>query len=128
MLTILTIGVLEFSNMLWQRQQMQIGVRDAVRYWSRCRPDFSSGACSLAVARNIAFHGNPAGTGPLRVPGWDDASELELVPATPPTAPQATDLVSGVGRMNYVSSPLFGALEISAITMSYSYSQRYFGW
>lgn len=125
-LTIFTIGILEFSNVFWQRQQMQIGVRDAVRYWSRCRPDFNP--CSLTIAKNFAFYGNATGTGTLRVPGWDESSELELTPATPPTSPDATSIVTGVGTVSYVSSPLFGALQIDAITFSYTYSQRYIGW
>lgn len=125
-LTILTVGMLEFPNMLWERQQMQIGVRDAVRYWSRCRPDFNP--CSQTIARNIAFYGNPAGTGALRVPGWNDAAELTLTPITPPASPTAASIVTGTGTLPYVSSPLFGALQIDAITMSYSYSQRYIGW
>jgi Flp pilus assembly protein TadG len=125
-LTILTAGVMEFSNMLWQRQQMQIGVRDAVRYWSRCRPDFNP--CTVTIARNIAFFGNPAGTGTPRVPGWSDATELTLEPATPPSSPDASSLVTGTGTVSYVSSPMFGALQIDAISFSYSYSQRYIGW
>lgn len=125
-LTILTAGVLEFSNMLWQRQQMQIGVRDAVRYWSRCRPDFNP--CTVTIARNIAFFGNPAGTGTARVPGWSEAAELTLEPATPPSSPDASSLVTGTGTVSYVSSPMFGALQIDAISFSYSYSQRYIGW
>ncbi len=125
-LTIMTAGVMEFSNMLWQRQQMQIGVRDAVRYWSRCRPTFNP--CTQAIARNIAFYGNPAGTGTLRVPGWDAASELTLTPVTPPASPNAASLVTGTGSASYVTSPMFGALNIGAITFTYTYSQRYIGW
>lgn len=125
-LTIMTLGMLEFSNMFWQRQQLQIGVRDAVRYWSRCRPTFN--ACSIATARNIAFYGNAAGTGALRVPGWSDAADLDLGPATPPTSPDATSMVTGTGTVSYVTSPFFGALEIDAITFNYTYSQRYIGW
>ncbi|NEY91255.1 TadE/TadG family type IV pilus assembly protein [Tabrizicola oligotrophica] len=125
-LTVMTIGTLEFANIFWQRQQMQIGVRDAVRYWSRCRPTFN--ACTVTMARNIAFYGNAAGTGSLRVPGWDEADELTLAPAEPPTSPDATSMVTGVGTVTYVTSPFFGALEIDAISFSYTYSQRYIGW
>ncbi|MBT8458711.1 MAG: pilus assembly protein, partial [Boseongicola sp.] len=37
-LSLITFGILEFGNVMWQRQQLQVGVRDAARYWTRCRP------------------------------------------------------------------------------------------
>lgn len=124
--TIFAIGVLEFGSVFWQRQQLQTGVRDAARYWSRCRPDFSN--CSLAIARNIAFYGNPAGTGSLRVPNWDDASELDIAPAVPPGAPAAADLVTVTGTLTYAGSPLISRLSIPVMTITYQHQERYIGW
>ncbi|HEX9859438.1 MAG TPA: TadE/TadG family type IV pilus assembly protein [Paracoccaceae bacterium] len=124
--TLFAIAVLEFGSVFWQRQQLQTGVRDAARYWSRCRPDFSN--CSLTIARNIAFYGNPSGSGSLRVPNWNDASELDVTPATPPGAPEATDLVTVTGTLVYEGSPLIGKLSIPVMTITYQHTERYIGW
>lgn len=132
LLTILAVGMLEFGNMLWQRHQMQVGVRDAARYWARCRPGTDPAnpvmRCSLATARNLAFYGNPAGTGALRVPGWDNASELTITPATPPAVPTATDLVVATAAFPYQGSPLFSVLGLGSVELGYTYTLRYNGW
>lgn len=128
-LTILTFGILEFGNMMWQRQQLQVGVRDAARYWSRCKPDFNP--CDLATARNIAFYGDPRGTsGPnnLRVPGWDSEAELTISPATPPADPLATDIVTVAGNFVYQGSPVYGAVFGSTNQIGYFVTMRYQGW
>lgn len=133
---LLTFGILEFGNMMWQRQQMQVGVRDAARYWARCRPVESLGGgatqafmnCDVATARNIAFHGNPQGTGPLRVPGWDEANEITIEPAVPDTLPAADDLVTVSGEFTYQGSPVFDAVLGQAVTISYWTQTRYLGW
>ena len=125
-LIVFTFGILEFGNILVQRQQLQTGVRDAARYWSRCRPDFSN--CSLATARNIAFYGNPAGTGALRVPNWSEDSMLVITPETPPGAPVATDLVEVTGTVNYLQSPVFALLLDGAFSFQYVHRERYIGW
>lgn len=124
--TIFAAGVLEFGNVLWQRQQLQTGVRDAARYWSRCRPDFNN--CSITTARNIAFYGNPNGTGSPRIANWTNAADLTIAPETPVSAPSPSDLVTVAGRLDYGASPLFGALLISPIVISYAHTERYIGW
>lgn len=135
-LLILTFGILEFGNLMWQRQQLQVGVRDAARYWARCRPNqtLPGGgtatymSCSQQIARNIAFYGNPNGTGPLRVPGWDNASEITILPLVPDTTPDDTDLVTVTGRFAYDSSPVFGAMFSNVIFIEYWTQTRYLGW
>lgn len=132
-LVILTFGILEFGNMLWQRQQMQVGVRDAARYWSRCRPVANGSAfmpCSIQTARNIAFYGKPnVNPGdPLRVPGWFQNSQLTISPTTPPTAAVATDIVLVQGTFVYQGSPVYNAVLGSALTISYDHTERYIGW
>ncbi len=130
-LTLLALGILEFGNMMWQRQQLQSGVKDAARYWARCRPLTATGTaympCDLGTARLIAFTGHPDG-GVARVPGWDDASELTITPATPPTVPNDTSLVTVTGTVIYDPSPFFGTFYRAPITMSYWYQTRYLGW
>lgn len=131
-LLLITVGLLEFGNMMWQRQQLQVGVRDAARYWARCRPTSGAGTpympCSISLARNIAFTGDPTGTSPLRVPGWDDAAELQIDPAAPPTSPISTDLVSVRGEVNYQGSALYDRLIGSNFSIGYNYTTRYVGW
>lgn len=126
LLSLLTFGILEFGNMLWQRQQLQVGVRDAARYWSRCRPSFHN--CSPEIARNIAFYGNPAGVGNPRVPGWDAVSELVITPGSPPTTPSASDIVLVRGTVTYQGSPLFNAVLSQPVSIEYWTTMRYLGW
>lgn len=126
LLSLLTFGILEFGNMLWQRQQLQVGVRDAARYWSRCRPSFHN--CSPEIARNIAFYGNPAGAGNPRVPGWDADSELEITPGSPSTTPSASDIVMVRGTVTYQGSPLFDAVLSEPVSIGYWTTMRYLGW
>lgn len=129
-LTIFSIGVLEFGNVLWQRHQVQTGVRDAARYWSRCQPltpAFQSW-CSVSIARNIAFYGTRDGSGSPRVPGWTDPADLTIEPASQPANPAPSDLVTVTGTLDYRGSPLFGALNIPIVTIEYTHSERYLGW
>ena len=130
--TIFSVGILEYGNVLWQRQQVQTGVRDAARYWSRCRPlDSSGGAympCNITTARNIAFYGNPTGTGGLRVPGWEDDAGLVITPAVPPTVSTLDDMATITGIAQYDASPIFHLLQIDPITIQYEFQMRYIGW
>ena len=132
LLTVMSFAFLEFGNMMWERQQMQAGVRDAARYWSRCRPATTTFAstCDEATARNIAFYGNPAGTGSPRVPGWTTAAQITITPskATLPSYPVATDLVRVSGTTTYIGSPAFGAFMTSGVTISASTEMRSIGW
>lgn len=125
-LTIFAVGVLEFGNIFWQRQQVQIATRDAARYWSRCRPDFSS--CSVTVARNLAFYGNPEGTGGLRVPGWSDPANLVIEPAVPPAVASPSDIVRVSATLNYLGSPMIRLALPNAVTVTYAHQERYIGW
>ena len=81
--TIFAVGILEFGNVFWQRHQVQVGVRDAARYWSRCRGTAPFNTCTQDIARNLAFYGNPAGTGAPRVPGWINDDDLDIAPLAP---------------------------------------------
>lgn len=125
-ITILAVGTLEFGNIFWQRQQVQIATRDAARYWSRCRPDFSS--CSLTIARNLAFYGNPEGTGGLRVPGWNNPANLVIEPAVPPSVASPTDIVRVSATLDYLGSPMIRIAIQNAVTVTYAHEERYIGW
>ncbi len=124
--TIFAVGILEFGNVFWQRHLLEVGVRDAARYWSRCKPSFNP--CSVTIARNFAFFGNPDGTGPLRVPNWYGDVALTITPLEPPVEPDETDLVVVTGETIYAASPLVSMLRIGDVAISYSHQQRYIGW
>jgi hypothetical protein len=133
-LTIVSFGLLEFGNLMWQRQQLQSGVRDAARYWSRCRPATLNYAatCNEATARNIAFYGDPRGLpfGRPRVPGWDDASEIVFEPtkANLWSFPDAEDIVKVTGTVTYQGSPAFSFVLDAEVTISASTEMRSIGW
>ena len=129
-ITIFAVGVMEFGNIFWQRLQLETGVRDAARYWSRCRPSSTEflSICDITIARNIGFYGTPDGSGGLRVPGWDDDSELSIDPAVPSIPSSDDEIVTVTGEVAYQSSPLFGFLGIQPITLQFTYQQRYIGW
>ncbi|MDX1822722.1 MAG: TadE/TadG family type IV pilus assembly protein [Paracoccaceae bacterium] len=126
--TIFAVGILEFGNVFWQRHQVQVGVRDAARYWSRCRGTAPFDTCSQTIARNLAFYGNPEGTGGPRVVGWTEDADLEIAPALPPSNPDRDDLVTVTGTHTYTGSPLMRLLQIEAFAFSYTHEQRYIGW
>ena len=132
-ITIFAAGVFEFGNVLWQRHQIQVGVRDAARYLARCPAD---NTCSEQVARNIAFFGKPAvgATEVPRVPNWPTAATtdafetalafVELAPDV--TAPEIRR-IQVTGQLSYQASPWFGALGIEALTLEYTHVQRIIG-
>lgn len=124
--TIFAVGILEFGNVFWQRHLMEVGVRDAARYWSRCKPTF--GPCSIDTARNIALYGTPDGSGSLRVPNWEGEGAVTILPSVPVVSPSAADTVVVKGTMDYAPSPVFGFLRIASIEISYTHQQRYYGW
>lgn len=146
-LTILGFGLLEFGNVMWEREQLQVGLRDAARYWSRCRANATSFAatCNEDTAREIAFYGRPltqaerdgdTASPPLRVPGWDDASEISFTPeqallpaiASLPADPAEMDKVSVSGTVVYEGSPAFAMLLEDAVTISHRVEMRFIGW
>lgn len=135
MLTIFAAGIFELGNVLWQRNQLQVGVRDAARYVARCPdPNSSTSACNWQIARAIAFYGRPAvttgTTQTVRVPGWpapgsNGAAELTFV-YLPPNA-QGFDRIRVTGRHEYNMSGWVGATGLPSITLEYSHVQRMIG-
>jgi Flp pilus assembly protein TadG len=125
--TLFSVGILEFGNMFWEKEQVEAGLRDAARYLGRCQVATSFGAaCSQTIARNIAFYGNPAGTGPRRVPGWGPTASVITI--TPNTVLPTTTVIRASTSYTYKSSPLFGWLHIGPVTMQAYHDERYLGW
>ncbi|WP_137700745.1 TadE/TadG family type IV pilus assembly protein [Marimonas lutisalis] len=133
-LTIVSFGLLEFGNLMWQREQLQAGVRDAARYWSRCRPATATYAstCDEQTARNIAFYGHPlgAGYGQLRVPGWDQPGEIVFSPdkSLLSSVPDPENTVVVTGSVVYQGSPAFGLILSDEVTINSTTEMRSIGW
>lgn len=68
-LIVLSAGVFEFSNYIHKKQLVQAGVRDAARYYARCRRSDTVAAACAAAAQQIAVYGQ-IGSGTARVTGW----------------------------------------------------------
>ena len=116
-LFLLSVGVLEFGAVLWEREQIQTGLRDAARYMARCRAPV---ACE-ANARNLAYRGDVSGADPLRVPGWDAVG-------SPIVFSTAGEGITATTTHQMVTSPLFGALNIDGISVTLAHTQRRIGW
>jgi TadE-like protein len=116
-LFLLSVGVLEFGAVLWEREQIQTGLRDAARYMARCREPV---ACE-ANAQNLAYYSDVYGGGSLRVPGWD-AVDSPIVFTT------AGDGITATTTHQMVTSPLFGVLNIDGISVTLAHTQRRIGW
>lgn len=131
--TVFALGVVEFGGLLWQRHQLQAGVRDAARYWSRCTPVTGLSVCTIDKARLVAFYGrtNPAvrscESRELRVRNWCETSQLTITPAVPPLLPGPTDVVTVTGTLTYRGSPVF-RLVSNPVALTYSVEARYIGW
>jgi hypothetical protein len=128
--TLFSVGILEFGNMFWQKEQIETGLRDAARYLARCQTDATfAAACNAATARDIAYYGTSlpvAGTTPLRVPGWGLAPDADMTISEPRAGVIRVDVAH-----SYLASPLFGWLglgEAGEITIHAFHEQRYVGW
>lgn len=127
-LTLFSVGVLEFGAVLWQREQIETGLRDAARYVARCRTSSGDpaipGSC-LTVARNLAYRATVDGSGDLRVSNWT-AGTSDIIFTYPALAGETG--VTATTTHQLINSPLFGMLDIDAMTITMSHTQRRLGW
>jgi len=121
-LTLFAVGILEFGAILWHREQMVTGLRDSVRYMSRCR--HATATCE-SIARNIAYHGTNSTSGALRVPGWDTANSPITFTIT---SLASQDAVSATTTHTVIHSPLFGFLGINSVSVTLDHQQRDIEW
>jgi Flp pilus assembly protein TadG len=128
--TLFSVGILEFGNMFWEKEQVETGLRDAARYLGRCQPSSVSfvSQCSQTVARRIAYYGtsNPAATA-LRVPGWGPSGSA-IVFATVTRGAAGDKVIVASTSLAYSNSPLFGWLGLPNITIQAYHEERYIGW
>lgn len=121
-LILLTVGVLEFGSLFWQREQIETGLRDAARYMARCRHDT---ATCQTVARNLAYYGSVAALANPRVPDWVPVGS----PITFSEATGATQtIVTASTTHQLVDSPLFSILGVDEMTITSWHDQRVIGW
>jgi Flp pilus assembly protein TadG len=125
--TLFAVGILEFGNIFWQKQQIETGLRDAARYMARCRPTTPTytANCNVTTAKTIAYYGtqSPALGAKLRVPGWGP----DLADITVGAADANGDFTVSTAHV-YQSSPLFSWLGIDVITLHSAQQERYMGW
>ncbi len=127
-ITLLSVGVLEFGAVLWEREQIQTGLRDAARYVARCRTSASNPAVPASCegyARNLAYTATIDGSGSLRVAGWT-AGTSNVVFTYP--ALGGDNGVTATTTHQMITSPLFGFLGIDALTVTLAHTQRKVGW
>jgi Flp pilus assembly protein TadG len=130
--TLFSVGILEFGNMFWEKEQVETGLRDAARYLGRCQPSNALSGyvsqCSQVVAQRIAYYGtsDPAATA-LRVPGWGPSGSA-IVFATVTRGAAGDKVIVASTSLAYSNSPLFGWLGLANITLQAYHEERYIGW
>ncbi|WP_429811849.1 TadE/TadG family type IV pilus assembly protein [Ensifer sp. B1-9] len=132
--TFFSVAILEFGNMLWQKEQIETGLRDAARYLARCQPDnlpdFDSD-CSEVLARRIAYYGTSSASATVpRVTGWTPARSAITFEYPMRQGYQAGLHKVVVARTSHVysTSPLFGWLDLGAVNIQAYHEERYVGW
>ncbi len=138
----LSAGVFEFGNLFHKKLLIEAGLRDGARYAARCNPVFVAtlGINCETVAKNIAVYSNAAGTGAVRVTGWDPNT------VTVDRDYLITSATDGGGNMlyrsteanvltvrasttfNYTGASLLSYLGLNPIVLSASHEERYVGW
>ena len=128
----LLVGILEFGAVLYNKIQVETGLRDAARYMARCQdywnllnppsvtpPTFG---CSEDSALDIAVSGPPGDTRPL-VPGWavSDVTVTQLLR-------DGTWVVRVETEFNYPGGPLLGLIGLPLVRMAARHDERVIGW
>ena len=139
-LLMLSAGVFEFGNLLYQRLLLEGGVRDAARYAARC-PQVAGVTfdCSDAKAKNVAVYGDPDGGATPRVTGWT----VSMVTITPQTTANNFDPVEGTydyrggptittihveTSFTYTGTGLLPYIGFDNIVLNAVHEERYIGW
>lgn len=145
-LLMLSAGVFEFGNLLYQRLLLEGGVRDAARYAARC-PQVAGATfdCSDAKAKNVAVYGNPDGVAPPRVTGWTTEASAQScgVAITRETTANNFDPVEGTYDyrggptittihvetcFTYIGTGLLPYIGFDNIVLNAVHEERYIGW
>jgi hypothetical protein len=139
-LLMLSAGVFEFGNLLYQRLLLEGGVRDAARYAARC-PQVAGVTfdCSDAKAKNVAVYGDPDGGATPRVRDWSTS----LVTIARPETANNFDPVDGTydyrggptittihveTSFTYTGTGLLPYIGFDNIVLNAVHEERYIGW
>jgi Flp pilus assembly protein TadG len=139
---ILLSGLLEFGTLMFNKLELDTGLRDAARYLARCQ-DYMNGTpvygCSTDQAKDIAVYGNtyagnvvPAGT-KARVFGLTIGAVTITLNKFPSggTCTNVTTTVCVVrvaADFNYAGGPLLGLVGLSPIHVASFHEERVVGW
>jgi Flp pilus assembly protein TadG len=137
-MSLLLLGVFEFSWVFYQQKQIESGVRDAARYLSRVpvtsgdpNPCDDSAGSYTTYAKNIAVYGSTS-TGTARVGGW----ATSYVTISCPTFDNSAGNYLGPATLYRVlvstsfpdpSFGFFGFFGLSPPNISASHEERYIG-
>jgi len=131
-LLVLASGVFEFSNAVFDHQEITTGIRDAARYLARVQ-DPADGT-SQTYAKNLAVNGVIIG-GTARVRGWGNVTITITHVANPLLAngertyrgPDPLSIVRVWTAYPYQQIGLLGAFGLPSPTFSVSHSERAIG-
>ncbi|MEI8717239.1 TadE/TadG family type IV pilus assembly protein [Mesorhizobium sp. ISC11] len=140
LMLILSAGVFEFGNLIHDKLLMEAGLTDGARFAARCNSQMYTDAglaainCA-AIAANIAVYGNPTGTAPARVAGWQtsdvtvttnnnckDAVSGGVIQYRSTTAQVCT--VRAAGTYPYTGVGMLSFIGIGPITLNGSHDER----
>lgn len=122
------VGILEFGALLYNKIQVETGLKDAARYVARCPAVSGLGSTcdndDFIAARNLALSGSLNGGNP-RVPGWN----IDDITITTDPDPIAVDGVVQVSTsFNYPGGPLLGLINLDFIPVTAFHQERVIGW
>jgi Flp pilus assembly protein TadG len=140
-LLILSAGVFEFGNVIYQKLLIEAGLRDGARYLARCDVTFNTSIPSCEdFARNIAACGGTEActTTSSRVSGWgpghivieyhvtDNPLDADGLPAYRGDATIRT--VELRTTFNYTGTALLNFIGVPGINLGAAHQERYIGW
>lgn len=135
-LILLSAGVFEFSNILYQRMLIEAGVGDAARYLARCGDTWTT---CVSQAKNLAVNGTISG-GSARVSGWattniPDPTLTSYAATDPSTGAQLYLSTTGTVKVvtvstsfPYTGTGLWSYLGFGSLNITASHQERVIGW
>lgn len=134
-LAVLSLGIMEFSNLYYKYQLVQNGVRDAARY-AASLPYAPTDAAQNGRIKNFAVTGQPSG-GSRRISWWT-AANVSVTWSTVANPALSGGLqsyrysgdvpvVTVSASVPYSSLGFLGFLQVGSLTIKSSHKERVFG-
>jgi hypothetical protein len=128
-------GILEFGALLFNKMEIETGLRDAARYLARCTG--AQYGCGEDLAKQIAVYGSVDGTVP-RVTGWS-VDDIVITVSEPIDGVdeegsflyrrgESVVIVRASTSIDYPGGSLLGLLGIPLIEIDAYHEERYLGW